>query len=309
MSKAGKLAAVCAAVLVVGLALGAAGYALGGVKGFYKVSEKHSWIGSTPGERVVYAEGEPGFDAVEVTGNASVYLVTEKYFKDQKWLDKNELLSATEADIAGENQVVIIKGEKIPDPQISLEDGVLRIYAKEKKTNISFNFSSVDVTPKILICCPDKEYTDFSVNVDTGDIILGGVSYKKASLETDTGDVIAKEAKGDEQVMKSDTGDVILSGTFGKTQIKVDTGDIKLAGTYNKGADINSDTGDVVLKAKAGIDAFDLDLRTDTGDIVISENGQKTIVLDDESPSFTRKGSGQLFKVDVDTGDILLSFN
>ena len=279
MSKAGKLAAVCAAVLVVGLALGAAGYALGGVKGFDKVSEKHSWIGGTPGERVVYAEGEPGFDAVEVTGNASVYLVTEKYFKDQKWLDKNELLSATEADIAGENQVVIIKGEKIPDPQISLEDGVLRIYAKEKKTNISFNFSSVDVTPKILICCPDKEYTDFSVNVDTGDIILGG------------------------------TGDVILSGTFGKTQIKVDTGDIKLSGTYDKGADINSDTGDVVLKAKAGIDAFDLDLRTDTGDIVISENGQKTIVLDDESPSFTRKGSGQLFKVDVDTGDILLSFN
>ena len=202
-----------------------------------------------------------------------------------------------------------LKGEKIPDPQISLEDGVLRIYAKEKKTNISFNFSSVDVTPKILICCPDKEYTDFSVNVDTGDIILGGVSYKKATLETDTGDVIAKEAKGDEQVIKSDTGDVILSGTFGKTQIKVDTGDIKLSGTYDKGADINSDTGDVVLKAKAGIDAFDLDLRTDTGDIVISENGQKTIVLDDESPSFTRKGSGQLFKVDVDTGDILLSFN
>ena len=39
MSKAGKLAAVCAAVLVVGLALGAAGYALGGVKGFDKVSE------------------------------------------------------------------------------------------------------------------------------------------------------------------------------------------------------------------------------------------------------------------------------
>ena len=309
MNKAGKVAAVCAAVLVIGLALGAAGYALGGIKGFDKVSEKHSWIGGTPGERVVYAEGEPGFDAVEVTGNADGYLVTEKYFKDQGWLNKNELLSATEADIAKENQVVIIKGEKVPDPQISLEDGVLKIYAKEKNSKISFSFSSVSWAPKILICCPDKDYAEFNVNVDTGDVVLGGVSYKKASLETDTGDVIAAEAKGEEQVMKSDTGDIKLSGTFGKTQIKVDTGDIKLAGTFNEGAEVHTDTGDVSLKAKSGIDAFDLDLNTDTGDIIISENGQKTIVLDDNSSSFTRKGNGPLLKIETDTGDILLSFN
>ena len=307
MSKAGKVASICAAVLVIGLILGGAGYALGGVKGIDKVAEKHSWIGGTPGERVVYAEGEPGFDAVEVTGNADVYLVTEKYFKNQAWLDKKELLSASEADIAEENQVVVIKGEKVPDPQISLEDGVLRIFAKEKK-GVSINFSSVNVTPKILICCPDKEYTEFNVNVDTGDVVLGGVSYKKASLETDTGDVIAKEAKGEEQVVKTDTGDLKFSGTFGKSQFKADTGDIKLAGTYNGDTEIKSDTGDIILKTEDGIDAFDLDLSTDTGEIVISENGQKTIVMDDESPSLTRKGSGKMLKIDADTGDILLSF-
>ena len=291
MSKTGKFAAVCAGVLVAGLIIGAAGYALGGVRGFDKLADKHDWIQGAPGDRVIIGQTVDSYDSVELTGNADVYLVTEEYYKDQAWLDKHELLSSTEADSAGEHQVVCIKGEKVPDPQISVQDGVLKIYAKEKNNSgLNLNFSMTDWTPKVLVCCPKDELMSIRAEVDTGDIVLGGISYKKAVMETDTGDISAQKTQGESLAVKCDTGDISLAGDV-KDVIK-----------------IKADTGDIFFEAKEAIDNYSLDLHSDTGDVVITESGKKTIELDDISSRFTRVGGSKKLTFDTDTGDIHLSF-
>ncbi len=310
MSKTGKFAAVCAGVLVAGLVIGAAGYALGGVRGFDKLADKHDWIQGTPGDRVIIGQTVDSYDSVELTGNADVYLITEEYYKDQAWLDKHELLSSTEADSAGDHQVVCIKGEKVPDPEISVQDGVLKIHAKEKNNSgLNLNFSMNDWTPKVLICCPKEELQSIRTEVDTGDIVMGGISYKKAIMETDTGDISAQKTQGESLAVKCDTGDISLGGEVKDAiKIKTDTGDIKLSDTTANTVEITSDTGDIFFEAKEAIDNYSLDLHSDTGDVVITESGKKTIELDDISSRFTRVGGSKKLTFDTDTGDIHLSF-
>ncbi len=288
-STLGKVAIVCTAVLITGLILGGIGYALGGVRDFDKVSEKHSWIKGSPGDKVVTDETVEDFSSIEVTGDADVFAVTEKYYKNPSWLEDMKLLSSTELSSAGENKVVIVKGEKVADPEVSCENGVLRINAKENDhTGLSLNFSARDWTPAILICCPEKKLESVNINVDTGDLMFGGISCKECTIETDTGDIVMKDIKSQGQTIKSDTGDVSITGTLeGTSQIELDTGDF-------------------LYKTPAALADLTLDLKTDTGDIILSEDGNVSIELDDTEQSFKQSGGKDALTIDVDTGDIVI---
>lgn len=306
-----KLATVCAIILVAGLAIGGAGYALGGVKGLDKVADEHDWISTSPGERAVAGQAYDSFDSVEVTGNASVYVVSERFYKDQRWLEETELLSSDETDQADVFHVIVIKPKDIPAPKISVENSLLKIDAKEKESGISFDFSSGEQRiPQILICCPEEKMNTISVDVDTGHIFLGGITYKEASLETDTGYVRTDGVIGDKQKMDSDTGDVNLSGVFTElTKASSDTGDVNLSGEFLGAVEAESDTGNVVLETASFLKAFgEIDLSSDTGDISVKEGGSDIATIDSTPARYTRNGAGTKLKVESDTGDIKVRF-
>ncbi len=285
-----KAAVICTLVLVVGLIFAGIGFALGGVKGFDKLSEKHSWIRTSPGDRVIRDWTVDDYDSIEVTGNADIYLVTDDYYTSQIWQDDHKLLSPTEMDNIGKNKIAVIAGEKVPEPEVAVEGGVLKIKAKTKKqSGISLNFSDLNWVPKILICCRKTALNSVSISVDTGDVVLSGISYKKASLETDTGDIVMKKVTGAGQ------------------QIRIDTGDVALEGMFTGTTDIKGDTGDILVKTAAALNDLNMDLKTDTGDIVVSENGSVVAEADSVPASFSRDGGKHSLTVHNDTGDITVS--
>ncbi len=285
-----KVTMICVTVLIVGLVFAAAGYALGGVRGLDKVSEKHDWIRSSPGDRVVRGWTVEDFDSVEVTGNADVFLATDDFYTSRSWQDECELLSSTEMDDIGKNKISVICGDKVPEPDVRVEGGVLKIEAKEKKNSgISINFSDVNWTPKILICCPKTALKSVKVDVDTGDVVFCGISYKRAELATDTGDIVMNKVKGEGQKIKSDTGDIVLLGDLsGNTDIKIDTGDVD-------------------FKTSVSFTDLTMDLKADTGDITVADGGEVVAELDSVPSSYKHEGGKNKLTVDSDTGDISVS--
>ncbi len=282
-----KLAAVCALVLIIGLVFAGAGYALGGVKGLDKVSEKHDWIMGSPGERSAASKDAGRFNAVEAEGDADIFLVTKECFENENWLQSFDLLSGEEAAMAKEGSVVVIKGEKAAQPEITNEDGLLKIKAKPRKQHgLSLNFSKVSWNPVILVCCPQETLKSVSIKVDTGDVVLDGISYKKLTLNSDTGDIVMKNVTGSSQKIKCDTGDVSVTGD--------------LTGT----TDIQSDTGDVLFTTNTPIADVNMDLACDTGDIVISSAGNVVKEIEDSPSSYTQQGGRDTLTIKTDTGDI-----
>ena len=238
-------------------------------------------------------------------------LSSEDYYRDQSWLSDNELLTSTETDSAGEHRIAVIKGDKVPEPEIKVENGVLKIHAKERKTNVSLDFSELSHTPRILICCPKEELSSLNIHVDTGDVELAGISYNEALIETDTGDIVTAAVRGGKQSIRTDTGDVDLSGSFSEsTVVKSDTGDIELTGICTGVIDITSDTGEFSFETKAAFADFgDIELKSDTGDISVEE-GDNEIAEIDSAETIKVGVTGDLPPIDyVDEAGIPAGFN
>ncbi len=305
-----KTAVICSIILAAGLAIGGIGYALGGVNGIDKLADKYDWIEGSSGQRMIMGQTVDAFSAVEVTGNADVFMASEDYYRDQSWLNENELLTSTETDSTGEYRIAVVKGSKVPEPEIKVENGVLKIHAKERKGNVSLDFSDLSHTPRILICCPKEELSSVNIHVDTGDIELAGISYKETLVETDTGDIVTAAVRGGKQSIRTDTGDVDLSGSFTEsTVVKSDTGDIELTGICTGVIDITSDTGEFSFETKAAFADFgDIELKSDTGDISVEEGDNEIAEIDSAPAHYSRSGEGTKLTVVTDTGDIEVSF-
>ncbi|SFB29169.1 Putative adhesin [Acetitomaculum ruminis DSM 5522] len=301
----------------------------GGLKGCSKLFGKFSKKSVSSGRQTITDESFDSFDSIEVEGNANVYMVTEDYFKNPTWLSENELLDSTQADKADVYHVIVIREKSIPEPKISLNKGHLKIDSNRDNNWLFGIFSDNDLATEILICCPKKEMKSLKVDVDTGNIMLGEISYKKAEFETDTGYIQLTNVAGDKQDIQSDTGDLFISGKFnGKIEADSDTGDVNLSGefkekvkatsdtgsvcisgNFNKDIDINSDTGDITIKTPSDIKSSgEINLETDTGDIIIKENGKDIEKIDGSPAKYSHEGSGKRIKVQSDTGDIVLSF-
>lgn len=304
-----KTAIVCAVILVIGLAVGGIGYALGGARGLNKIAEKHDWIIGPTDKRTVTGQQVDTFHSVEVTGDADVYLVTEDYYKNQAWLADEELLSTDGINNADVYHVFVIKAEKLPEPVISVNNDTLQITTKEKH-GVSFNFSDLSWTPKILICCPKEEMSSIRVSVDTGDVMMGGITYDDATIGTDTGDIETEHVIGEAQTIETDTGSVDLAGVFRKnTKVTSDTGDIDLTGTFIGSVEASSDTGDISFDTADFLKSYgDIDLKSDTGDISIEENGMDVADIDSTPAHYARSGEGTKLTMKTDTGDLELYF-
>lgn len=291
LSNLAKFFIICAAVFFVGLVCTIIGVAAGGFDGINKIAEKYDWIQGDPGERTVISQTVEDFQSVAVTGDADYWIVGRDFYKSEKWLADQDLLTEKEAALIEPNQVSIICGENADKPEIKVEKGVLTIDAGAKDVSgISFSTSDAPWNPEVLICVPDEVLESLTASSEIGDINCLGVAWKNARIELNTGNVNMEGVRSGGLVAETDTGDANLQGKFmERLQAKTDTGDIEIDTT--------------LAKAEYG-----LDLKADSGEITISEPGQDDREIDEATATVKEVGGPHTIIASTDTGEINLSF-
>ena len=190
LSNLAKFFIICAAVFFVGLVCTIIGVAAGGFEGINKIAEKYDWIQGDPGERTVISQTVEDFQSVAVTGYADYWIVGRDFYKSEKWLADQDLLTEKEAALIEPNQVSIICGENADKPEIKVEKGVLTIDAGAKDVSgISFSTSDAPWNPEVLICVPDEVLESLTASSEIGDINCLGVAWKNARIELNSGTV------------------------------------------------------------------------------------------------------------------------
>ena len=124
-SKMQKFFLICAAVLVAGIICCVAGIAANGIEDMNKLSEKYEWFNlntAGEGERGVTAQPVDDFHAIDIDADADVYLLGEEFYKNASRLVSDEILNATETDVLGNNQVIVIAGDELAKGVVKLRD-------------------------------------------------------------------------------------------------------------------------------------------------------------------------------------------
>lgn len=167
------------------------------------------------------------------------------------------------------------------------EDGVSKVICFEP----NYANSTVSVTDgklEINTVYKIKWYKSlFNFNSPKVTVYLTETDYAAFNTKTDTGDVELSEHFSFGSIdIESDTGDVLIRAFSGETRVKTDTGDIKIENTEVKSLDLSVSTGDVTLSDVAVEE-----------NIKISVSTGKTRITNATCHSFISEG---------DTGDLIL---
>ena len=288
-SKLARFFIVCSVIFFIGVILTVTGLATGGGKNIEKLAEHYDWI-SSPGERGITTYKAEDFHSIEATGDVDLWILGSGYYGDSSWVEKEGLLESTEMDNIAPNQVTVICGDRMGQPEITVENGILKINSGPVDFNgINLNLDEATFYPRILICVPDQILESLNVSGQTGDVNIMGVGWKKADIQMNTGDMTFEEADSRGLTIDADTSDMELEGTFtGKTKVRTETGDLDL-------------TTSLARKE------YDLTAKTSAGDVKILEAGKTVKEFEDEN-EVSRKGGPNKMTITTDTGDITLNF-
>lgn len=248
MSKGIRIALiVCAVLAVLGLALTAAGWMLGGSLNF-SLDWKDRKI-KTADEALTHGT-----------------LTPEKCTKLE--------LSSAAADITVQRgDGWSVDYTLYQEPEITQENGTLTVKGQERGT-IGFIGVSLDRerAPHITVTVPaDAALDQILIATAAGDVRLSALEAKTVSVACTTGDVQMKDVTAAALRITANTGDVILENVVcaSEAEIESNTGDIRVTGgSYPAGLDCETDTGDVTLSLPAG--DYALELETDTGDVTVN---------------------------------------
>ncbi len=187
---------------------------------------------------------------------------------------------------------------------ITVVDSVLKITDTENLNWLDriFSFGNKDM----IIYLPEKEYSDLTIEVTTGDVkFFSDATFSNVSVILTTGDVEGSLKVNKDLSLKLTTGDVEISNvtcekfsivsTSGDVEldkiiasesffIKTTTGDVKFTDCDSENIEIKTTTGDVFGTLLTG---KNFDVKTTTGEKLIPQNS----------------GSGNC-KITVTTGDI-----
>lgn len=324
-SKAAKFFIVCGIIFAIGLTSTILGAAFGGIEGFKQVAEKRNWIYDGPGDMVMNYAGQEDFHSVSVQGDLDVCFVAENYFKNEDWQDEHDLKDVLVGSMAADAEtlpitesgkitpepgsVLVIRGEKVEQPEINVNKGVLNIKASETTENgIHLNISTAPTTPVVYIFCKDDELKSIKSDTLAGDIELWGVTFDKADFDSASGDLLMNGITGKALTADLTSGDVEIKGELTDgTSIKAISGDVELSGSFTGETRIEASSGDVDFGTKLGSDKYDIKVDALSGDLNIKE-GDQYEELDDVPVHFTRKGSPNKLNIEVSSGDVTLSF-
>lgn len=290
LSKLAKFFIICAIVFVCGIVCSIAGAASGGVQDIDKLADRYDWIHVSPGERGVttYPMGE--FHSIEATGDADLCIVGKDFYKKASWLADQDLLEQTELDVIGPGKVCVVAGDRTPQPEIEVKNGVLTINSGEADlSGINLNMTEMSSFPEILVCVPEDMLQSLTVSGQTGDVEILGVTFKAAEIGLNTGDISVEGVKSESLTASVDTGDIEIQG--------------KLMGTTS----VTSETGDIEIDTSLAKAEYALEVSTATGDLELVEDG-KTVAEFEESEEITQEGGPHKITVSSDTGDVKLTF-
>ena len=308
MKKLSKLAIffiVCGGVFLLGLICAIGGAASGGVDGFEKVADDFDWVQGSPGERGVTAYPVEDFDSVYLTGDADYVLVGRGAYKNASKLVSDGPLEPTELDLVQKNQVLVIAGDRVQQPEIVVKDGALSIGCDRQEVNgINFNSSEMSWTPTILVCCPKAPLEELTVSSQEADLTCLGTAWKKADIGINYGDVEMDGVKSAGLQMELDYTDAELDGEFLKTTaITATDGDVDIATPLAKteyGLDLRA--VDIQLTTPEGVwnpEAEEMDGEYDDGYDDEYDDGTQTIKVN---------GGPNRMSVSAECGDLKIQF-
>ena len=169
---------------------------------------------------------------------------------------------------------------------VTLQDGKLTVKVSDDKRwyqYVDFNFDS----PKITVAIPEGEYDKLSVKVSTGDVEINeGFYFTDISVTLSTGDLILSGITCNTLSSEGSTGDVSLKNVFAKAL-----------------ADIKRSTGDIYCE---GFDAGEIKIKTSTGDVYGSLLTEKVFHTNTSTGSINvpKTDSGESCHIETSTGDI-----
>ena len=289
-SKLATFFIICSLVFLIGLICTVAGLATGGKNNIEKLADHYDWFQDSPGERGITNYKVEDFHGIEATGDVDLWILGTGYYGDGSWMEKEGLLEPTEMDNIGTNQVTVICGDRMDQPEITVEGGILKINSGSVDfKGINLNLDEATFYPKILVYVPDQVLETMNVSGQTGDVNVMGVSWEKADIQLNTGDVVFEKVDSRGLTINTDTGDLSLKGTFtGATAIHTETGDLDLETGLTR-------------------ESYHLTARSSTGDVKITE-GKKTVKKAEDGKEISQKGGPNALTAVTDTGDIALNF-
>ena len=196
--------------------------------------------------------------------------------------------------------------------EAGVNNGTLEIEVNEDDpARLVFNIMSK--TPTIKVYLPEEVYEDLSIDVTTGDIILGGISYGgSVDIKVTTGDIgignnVSDDLTYGDLNIEVNTGDIVIDNVGCQDLIyNVVTGDIQLRDVLAAdNINITGTTGDLTFD---GCDAGRITVNLVTGDIngtLLTDKhfDAHTVTGDIDVPSSSEGGRCELTTT---TGDIVI---
>lgn len=289
LSKLQKFLIICAVVFVCGIVCSIAGAASGGVQDMEKIADRYDWLNS-PGARGVTAQKVEDYHSIDITGSVDVWIVGKDYYTTASWIADQDILEQTELDVIGPGQVCVVAGDRMSQPEISVDKGVLNINSETiDLTGINLELTEATFCPKILVCVPDEMLESLHVSGQAGDVNVLGVSWKKAKIELNAGDIDLEDVKSGSLTLETDAGDIELGGELmGTTSVITDAGDIEIDSSLAKAE-------------------YAFDVETCSGDVKVKEAGQDEKAYE-SGEKVSEEGRPHRISVKTDAGDVKLWF-
>ncbi len=238
-------------------------------------------------------------------------------------------ISETTADIEfvlsadGKCRVICVENEKMKHSS-NVENRTLKIETIDSRKwydYIGIFFGS----PKITVFLPEKAYSNLSIDIDTGDIVIpsdfifdnididgktGDVdcyasALNKINIKLSTGGFVGESINAEQINVSTDTGNVVFESVTAKNgvNIDVDTGKVTFTNVRCGELDADIDTGDIVLKNVVA--EAELKVKTSTGDVRFENSDAAHIAV--ETSTGDVEGSllsDKIFDVKTSTGRI-----
>lgn len=318
MSKAFKIAAIIAALLVV----------VGGIL-FVAVMAANDW----------------NFRILSTARyETNTYEITEDFADLSICTDTADVVLLPTTD--GTCKVVCHEQENVKH-SVAVSNGTLVVQASDMRKWYDhigiFSFGS----PKLTVYLPEAQYSTLAIETDTGDMEIpksfqfssinisastGDVTVRASALEhikiaTSTGKICVDGVSANALELSTSTGDVAVTAVVceGEIRIGVSTGETRLSDVSCKNLTTSGSTGEVFLKNVTALetlsverstgdvklercDATEIFIKTDTGDVEGSLLSEKIFFTqtDTGDVEVPRTSSGGRCEITTDTGDIAI---
>lgn len=276
---------ICGIVIGVGLILGVAGLALGGIQGLSGIESRVPWVSFGSGHGVEEQNtGVEPFESIDLESDmAEVELAEGNKFAVEMSYDKED--SA---------------------PQVEVKNGTLVITpGPDRHTWVNFDLFGSRAETRIKIYYPKgTEFNSVKIQNDMGTVTAADIKAKKLDLSTDTGDIELERITADYMNLDVDMGSI--EGKQIRTRkgadADIDTGSLELSGRLAGTINVICGMGDCCLTTDLARNDYSLEVENDMGECII--DGQ---TIEGNYPNL-KEGAPNHFKLELDTGKAEIRF-